>query len=34
MTALIAMAEKAASGFKRGGRRHGAEPAGPHLVVF
>lgn len=33
MAALAATAEKAASGFKRGGRRNGADPAGLHLVV-
>ena len=33
MAALAATAEKAASGFKRGGRRHGADLAGLHLVV-
>lgn len=33
MPALAAMAVKAASGFKRVGTRHGADPAGLHLVV-
>ena len=33
MAALAAMAEKAASGFKRVGRRHGDDLAGLHLVV-